>query len=383
MASGFSEPLQQAGKTFVRWRGRKLVYFGGCDYLRLSFHPAVLRAFNSTGSRFGLTVAASRRTTGNHLLYEQVEDAARRFFSVERAILVSNGYLTNIIAAQGLQGAFDRVFIDARAHSSLRDAASFLDCPKTEFAHRGPADLQEKIRATRPRGSIAVLTDGMFAQDGSVAPLAAYRKVAGSKATLWVDDAHAAGILGQQGGGSVELTGIGRRNVIQTITFSKAFGAYGGAILCDQPLARRIVSQSTALAGGTPLPLPLVAAVLAALKAHRKEPGHRKKLRRNLELFWNEIGLKPEVLVPIISVTAKDSAALNRALLKAAIYPCFIDYGGGPFSPYFRFAISSEHTAEQIKKLARTLAASRKARERAGAPLARKKSDLLFLGVDV
>jgi len=351
-----------------------LIYFGGCDYLRLSSHPALRRAFKSTTERYGLTVAASRRTTGNHLLYEEVEDAARRFFSAERAIFVANGYLTNIVAAQGLQGVFDRVFIDARAHSSLRDAAVFLGCARIEFAHRDPTDLQKKIRAARRRGSIAVLTDGVFAQDGAVAPLTAYRKICGSNATLWVDDAHAGGILGKQGKGTIEWAGIDRRNVIQTITFSKAFGAFGGAILCDKTVARRVVSQSSALAGSTPLPLPLVAAVLEALKIHRNEPRHREKLWRNVETFWNEMDLRPEACVPIISVTAKDSAALTRQLLKAEIYPCFIEYGGGPFSPYFRFAISSAHTGEQIKRLARTLAASRKARG---------KAELLFLGVDV
>lgn len=373
MVSGFSEPLQQLGTTFVRWRGRKLIYFGGCDYLRLSFHPAMRRAFKATTDRYGLTVAASRRTTGNHLLYEEVEGAARRFFSAERAIFVANGYLTNMVAAQGLQGAFDRVFIDARAHSSLRDAAAFLGCAQIEFAHRDPTDLQKKIRAARLQGSIAVLTDGMFAQDGAVAPLAAYRKVCGSRATLWVDDAHAGGILGKQGQGSVELAGIGRRNVIQTVTFSKAFGAFGGAILCEKNVARRIVAQSSALAGSTPLPLPLVGAVLAALKIHRKQPRHREKLWGNVETFWNEMGLRPEVCVPIISVTARDSAVLTRQLLEAGIYPCFIEYGGGP-SPYFRFAISSGHTTEQIKRLARILAASRKVRGNAG---------VLFPGVDV
>lgn len=358
----------------MRWRGRKLLYFGGCDYLRLSFHPALRRAFKSATERHGLTVAASRRTTGNHLLFEQVEDAARRFFSTERALFVANGYLTNMVAAQGLKGVFDRVFIDARAHSSLRDAAGFLGCAHIEFTHRDPTDLREKIRAARPPGSIAVMTDGVFAQDGAVAPLAAYREVCGSKATLWVDDAHAGGVLGKQGKGSVEWAGIDRRNVIQTVTFSKAFGAFGGAILCEKAVASRVVSQSSALAGSTPLPLPLVAAVLAALKIHRNEPRHRERLWRNIEIFWNEIGRKPEVCVPIISLTARNSAALVRRLLKAGIHPCFIEYGGGPFSPYFRFAISGAHTEEQIKRLARTLAAS---------PKTRGKANLLFFGVDV
>src|SRR5687767_6350507 len=105
MRSGFAEPLQQLDRTHVLWRGRKLVYFGGCDYLRLSFHPRVIRAAQAAIKKYGLNVAASRRTTGNHVLYEDLEAATRRFFSAERAILVSNGYLTNIAVAQGLRGA--------------------------------------------------------------------------------------------------------------------------------------------------------------------------------------------------------------------------------------------------------------------------------------
>ena len=373
MSSGFSEPLQQVDGVFVRCRGRKLVYFGGCDYLRLSSHRKMIRALSSTARKYGVSVAASRRTTGNHALYEQLEAATARFFAVEKAIFVSNGYLTNIVVAQGLRGSIDRVFIDDQAHSSLRDAAVFLDCPQTEFAHRDPLDLWEKMRECSPQTSIAVLTDGMFANDGSIAPLLAYRRV-GPRVLLWVDDAHAAGILGRQGRGTVEFEQIDRRNVIQTITFSKAFGAYGGAVLCDRTRAAKIIAKSSALAGNTPLPLPLAAASLAALEICRREPLRRKRLWSNVELFWKEIGRTPVLDSPIISVTTRNTAGLKRRLLEAEIYPPLIEYGNGPVSRFFRFALSSEHTAEQIKRLARTLAASRKKNE---------KDELLFLGLDV
>jgi glycine C-acetyltransferase len=370
MASGFSEPLRQVDRTHVVWRGRKLIYFGGCDYLRLSFHPEILRAAQVGLDRYGLNVAASRRTTGNHLLYEQLEVATRRFFAAESAIFVANGYLTNISVAQGLRGMIDHAFVDERAHSSLRDAVVFLGCPETLFSHRNAEDLRRKVRKCSGK-RVAILTDGMFAHDGSIAPLAAYRAAAGPKALLWVDDAHAAGILGKFGRGSVECAGLGRRNVVQTITFSKAFGAYGGAILCDRARARKIISNSAALAGNTPLSLPLTAAALAALRICREEPSHREKLWRNVALFWKELGLAPKsARSPIISVGARHPAALKRRLLENRIYPVFIEYGAGP--KYFRFALSSEHTAAQIKRLARVLAASR-----------RKKEELLFLGLDV
>jgi 8-amino-7-oxononanoate synthase len=356
MASGFSEPLQQLDRTFVRWRGRRLIYFAGCDYLRLSWHPKIIRAVKSSTTEYGLNVAASRRTTGNHVLYEKLEAATAKFFAVERAVLVSTGYLTNIAAAQGLRGAVDHVLIDDHAHSSLRDAVKFLGCGQTEFAHRNAADLERKVRKLSGRKRIAVMTDGMFANDGAIAPLAAYREIVGRQALLWIDDAHAAGILGPRGRGTVEWTGISRRNVIQTITFSKAFGAYGGAILCDRKQGASVIEGSPAMMGNTPLPLPLAAAALTALEINRTEPRHREKLWRNVALFWKEMGRAPEALSPIISVSMRNTAALKRQLLANGIHPPLIEYGSGP--AYFRFVISSEHTAEQIRKLARTLAAS-------------------------
>jgi 8-amino-7-oxononanoate synthase len=375
MLSGFSEPLQQVERVFVRWRGRQLIYFGGCDYLRLSSHPAMIRALASAAKQYGLSVAASRRTTGNHVLYEQLEEAARKFFGAESAVLVSNGYLTNLAVAQGLRGTIDHVLIDERAHFSLQDAAAILGCPRTKFAHCDANDLCNKARKYSARKKIAVLTDGMFANDGSIVHLELYRDALGPNASIWVDDAHAAGILGERGAGSVEFARINRRNVIQTITFSKAFGAYGGAILCDEKRAQRIVTQSSVLTGNTPLPLPLAAAALTALEICWKKPLRREKLWRNVATFWKELGRVPKEFSPIISVAVRNPAVLKRRLLQAGIYPPFIEYGGGPVSQFFRFAISSEHTAEQIKGLARTLAASRKN--------AKRNDDLLFLGFDV
>ncbi|HYV31565.1 MAG TPA: 8-amino-7-oxononanoate synthase, partial [Candidatus Binatia bacterium] len=91
-----AEPLQQIDRTCVLHRGRKLAYFAGCDYYRLASHPDVLRAVHDGLERFGLNVAASRRTTGNHPLYEQLEQELATFFGADAAVLVSNGYVANL-----------------------------------------------------------------------------------------------------------------------------------------------------------------------------------------------------------------------------------------------------------------------------------------------
>ncbi|MGZ8939115.1 MAG: aminotransferase class I/II-fold pyridoxal phosphate-dependent enzyme [Limisphaerales bacterium] len=354
MSDCFAEPLQQVDRTRVLWRGCKFSYFAGCDYLRLSSHPAILQAVRKSLDEFGLNVSASRKTTGNHRVYTELETATRRFFGADAAILTSSGYLTNIIAAQGMRERIAHVLLDERAHGSLRDALVFLGCPVTEFAHLDPRDLAKKIPRGIARDRLALFTDGMFSHSGAVPPLAEYRRVLGPGALLWIDDAHAAGILGAKGRGSVEECGLDRHNVIQTITYSKAFGTYGGAILCEKAVAADIVEKSCAVVGNTPLPLPLASASLAALKLCTA--ALRKKLFGKIELFWNELGAAPPgQLSPIISVAPNNAGALRRRLIAAGIYPPLIHYPGGPERGYFRFAISSEHSAAQIKQLATVL----------------------------
>ena len=350
MSAAYPEPLQQIDRTCVLWRGRKLSYFAGCDYLRLSSHPAVLAAVHSSLDEFGLNVAASRKTTGNHQIYHHLETAVRKFFASEAAVTTSTGYFTNIIAAQGLRGSIDHVLIDERAHASLRDAAQFLSCPITEFKHRDARDLKKKCTPLRAK-RLALLTDGMFAHDGSIAPLAEYREAIGNSTLFWVDDAHAGGILGRNGRGTIELARLSRQNLLQTVTFSKAFGSYGGAILCSRSLANKIQNKSCAVAGNTPLPLPLACATMTALQLC--DAVLRQKLFKNIAQFWNVLGKLPDApLTPIIPLSVKNSAALSRKLLAAEIFPPWIKYAGGPSSGYFRFALSSEHSSEQIERLA-------------------------------
>lgn len=360
-----SDELQQIDRTYVRYRGKKLVYFAGCDYFRLASHPKVLQAVKEGVDKYGLNVAASRRTTGNHELYGKLEAALAKFFGVKDAILTSNGYVTNLAVAQGLAGEIQHVFVDERAHACLQDAAQLMGCPVTVFWHRSPGSLLTKWRdAGRPKRCL-VMTDGVFAHDGSLAPLKDYLTVLPKDALLVVDDAHAAGVYGAKGRGSVEHWKLPRNRVIQTATLSKAFGVYGGVILAPKKWHERIVARSRLLVGNTPMPLPLVNGCLASVAERQRDGSLRKRLFANIE--WLRKKLKaadfdlPEnasPIFPIIPESKQKTERLKKSLLKGGIYPPFIQYPGGPENGYFRFAISSEHTREQLRKLVEVLVLS-------------------------
>jgi 7-keto-8-aminopelargonate synthetase-like enzyme len=258
-------PLQQVDRTCVIFRGRKLSYFSGCDYFRMASHPAVLQAVKNGVSRFGLNVAASRLTTGNHQLYRQLERKLAEFFHAEAALLVSTGYLTNLAVCQALAGEFSHALVDEKAHVCLQDAARFLGCPVLRFRHRDVGDAVRLVKRCGKRARIILLTDGMYSGQGIAAPLAEYLRRLPKTALMLVDDAHGAGVLGQQGRGTPEFTGAQRRRLVQTLTLSKAFGVYGGVVLSSPGIRRRIIERSRVFVGSTPLPLPLVNAALTSV----------------------------------------------------------------------------------------------------------------------
>ena len=352
------EPLQQLDRTYVRFHSRKLSYFSGCDYFRLASHPKVVAALQDGVKKYGLNVAASRLTTGNHILYHQLEQSLVEFFAAPTALLVPTGYMSNLVVAQALAGNFSHALIDAESHPSLSDAVRFLDCPVLRFEHQNTEDLARSVRRCGAGARLILLTEGLFSLDGSVAPLAQYLRRLPKDAWTLVDDAHGVGVLGRTGQGSLEHAGVARRRIIQTLTLSKAFGTYGGAILGTADLRQKILNRSQIFVGSTSLPLPLANAALQGIKLLKNDRRLRKRLMANLIYIRKALcdsNFAPiETPGPIFTILpkgAKQISQLKRQLLRAGIFPSFIRYPSGPATGYFRFAISSEHTREQLDAL--------------------------------
>jgi 7-keto-8-aminopelargonate synthetase-like enzyme len=232
------------------------------------------------------------------------------------------------------------------------------------FAHRDVAAVARVVARLPRRAQVTLVTDGMFAHSGQVAPLREYLRVLPRSARLLVDDAHGAGVVGANGRGSLEHADVGRERVIQCVTLSKAFGAYGGAILGSCALRERLL-HARLFIGSTP-PLPLVAAALVGLKLALESPSRRARLDANsrfirTELARAEVGLD-DCTGPIIALTPRtvsQAARLRRQLLQRGVLPPFIQYSGGPAEGCFRFVISSEHTRRDLASVAAALAAVR------------------------
>jgi glycine C-acetyltransferase/8-amino-7-oxononanoate synthase len=354
------EPLRFTGKNEVRWRGRTLVYYSGCDYFRLARDSRIAAAMRAGLAKHGLNVAASRLTTGNHEVYHELETGLARFFGAEVALLFPDGYLAPLAVAKALADEFTHILMDEFAHGALRDAAMMTGHPVKYFKHRDTADLAKRFKQCGKKSRPLVFTDGMFAHDGSVAPLRDYLKVLPAGGMILVDDAHGGGVLGKTGRGTLELAGVSRQRIIQTVALSKAFGVYGGAVLTSPALRKKIVERTHIFIGTTPLPPPLAAAALASLKVLHHEPARRvrlflnvKKLRTSLRAAGWEMADTPGPIVRLEVRSGARALALKKRLLAAGIYPPFLKYGIS--DGVFRFVIASEHTAAQLNGLAKVL----------------------------
>ena len=350
--------MQQIERTYVRYQGRKLSYFSGCDYFRLASHPRVHAAVSSAIKTFGLNVAASRVTSGNHELYEKLESQLSRFFGTDTALLAGTGYAASTLVTQALAKEFSHALLDESAHPALADAAQFLECPVLRFKHCEPDSVAQTVERCGPGAKLILLTDGMFPADGSVAPLKAYRTALPRDAVMLVDDAHAAGVVGASGKGSLEHAGLGRKGNIQTITLSKAFGVYGGVVLGSKKLRSTIVARSHLFAASTPLPLPLVAAASVAVQLVQKDKAMRQRLSRNtahvkqtLTAVHPSLSATPGPILSLVPTSTRQAQKVRQSLLEAAIYPPFLHYPGTPEQGLFRFALSSEHTRPQLDNL--------------------------------
>ena len=357
-------PLRQFSPTEVEFRGRRLTYFGGSDYFRLSWHGQVRAAVAQAAAEEGHDVAASRMTTGNHPLYAELERSLARFFGFPAALITASGYSAPLTAAQAMSGLVTHAIVDERAHSCLKDAARLLGVATVFFPHHGVAGLKQALQTCGKQAKPLVLTDGLSPLEGTAPPLAEYLAVLPPDGWLLLDDAHGVGTLGRRGRGVID--GLARRDprVLLTLTMSKALGTYGGAVLGPKWLRERALTQSGMHSGSTPLPPPLAAGALASLELLRAGGTEwRTRLQANARGVKESFcANRPDWLArpgPTFSVALRDvqrQKHFRGKLLSSGIYPTLIRYRNGPADAFFRFAISSEHSVAQLAALGNVLA---------------------------
>ena len=321
----------------------------------------MIQAAHEALQRYGFSTATSRGGYGEHPVYEDFEREACAFFGDEKVIYLASGYLGMSAITQATSAQFDHIFIDSSAHFSLWDAAQATNKPITPFHHRQPEHLQACLASElRPHERPLVLSDGVFPVSGEIAPLPGYLEVITAyDGLVYLDDAHAVGVLGENGRGTAEyfnLSGTGCRSVK---TLAKGLGGFGGLISGEREWIEQVERDSRICVGASPPPLTMAAASACALRLARTQPELRQQLWKNVAQARSGLrGLgwaMEDTPVPIICLDAREG--LNLPRLRARLFERGLAveferaYTSTPPGGALRIAIFATHTAEQIDRL--------------------------------
>ncbi|HVS11079.1 MAG TPA: pyridoxal phosphate-dependent aminotransferase family protein [Planctomycetota bacterium] len=355
-----SLPFTASSASSLTQDGVERIHFGGCGYLGLGHHPRVREALALALGRYGVSVAASRETSGNAREHELCEEEVAAALGVEAALLCPSGSLANLALAEAFQGDVRLALLDERAHPSLFGAARAAGMETAVYPHLDAARAGEIAAPNASRG-VAILTDGVFPGLGTVAPLPELLRALPERGILCVDDAHGFGVLGERGRGSLERHGVSDRRVAITLSLSKALSCHGGAIAGSRELVERVRERSPLWRTSTPIPPALAAAARAALRLLAEEPQIRATLARNSTRVAStlaELGIAvPVEPLPVFAFALdppERMAALHEELRSQGLLVPLVDYPGGPArdsGPWFRLAVSAAHTEDQVERL--------------------------------
>ena len=278
---------------------KRLISLSSNDYLGLTHHPRLREAAIAAVRDFGVGSGAVRTIAGTMSMHEALEAELAEFKGTASVLTFQSGFSANTGVIPTIAGETDLIVSDALNHASIIDGMRLSKAPRKIYPH---ADiealrtvLEEAVRDGRPGSGepyrlILVVTDGVFSMDGDIAPLPGIVDAAeAAGAAVFVDDAHASGVLGRDGRGSVDHFGLHGRVAIQVGTLSKAVGALGGYVAGSTALREILTQRSRPFLFSTSHPPAVVAACREALRVMQEQPELHERLWANTRRFKGEL----------------------------------------------------------------------------------------------
>jgi glycine C-acetyltransferase len=292
--------MSSAQGPIVSLDGRRVISLSSNDYLGLSNHPRMKRAAIEAVERFGAGSGAVRTIAGTMELHEALEAELAEFKHTEAVLTFQSGFTANTGVIPTITGETDLIVSDELNHASIIDGMRLSKAPRKVFRHADVDSLREVLAEAvsqgrdgsgEPHRLILVVTDGVFSMDGDIAPLPGIVDVAEAfDAAVMVDDAHASGVLGRDGRGTVSHFGLEGRVAIQVGTLSKAVGVLGGYVAGSQGLRDILVQRARPFLFSTSHPPAVAAACRAAIRIMVEEPELIERLWANTRRFKAELG---------------------------------------------------------------------------------------------
>ncbi len=350
--------------------GREVINLASNNYLGLANHPKLIEATLKATRELGVGSGAVRTIAGTMRIHMELEEKIARFKNVEACVVFQSGFAANAGTVSAILGKEDFILSDELNHASIIDGARLSRAKIKVFRHKDSDHCEELLKeiANEP-GHKLVITDGVFSMDGDIGPvnkLAALAEKYG--AIMMVDDAHASGVLGRNGRGSIDHFGMHGRVDVQVGTLSKAIGSLGGYVCGSKDLIDYLYHRARPFLFSTSHPPSVAASCIAAFDILETEPERIDRLWKNTKYFQGELkrvgfnigGVNtPATETPITPVIVGEGRAamdFSRALFDEGVMGTGIAFPTVPEGKArIRLILTSEHAKAQLDQALETL----------------------------
>ena len=348
--------LESKQDIVVEMEGKREVMIGSNNYLGLTGHPEVINAAAQATLEFGTGCSGSRFLNGTTTGHLQLEKDLAEFLKKEDCVIMSTGFQTNLGIISAIAGRHDVVLCDKENHASIYDAIRLSYAEMVRYNHNDMEDLEKKLQAIPEDKGILIVTDGVFSMSGDICNLpkiVELKKKYGAR--LMVDDAHALGILGENGRGTGEHFGLEDEVDIIFGTFSKSLASLGGLCACSHEVAEYIRHNSRPFIFSASITPACVAAASKALEIIKREPERRKNLL-GISDYMREALTKRGIKfrnseVPIIAIYTYEPEITLKVCKRLFEEGVYVNPVLPPATPVGECLIRTSYTATHTREL--------------------------------
>ena len=344
----------------ARFDGRDVVNLASNNYLGLANHPRMNEAAAAAARELGAGTGAVRTIAGSMTMHRELERRFAAFMHAEDALMFQSGFTSNAGTVAAILTKDDVIVSDQLNHASIIDGARLSRAEIKVFPHKDVAAADALLTETKREGRRQLLiTDCVFSMDGDIAPLPGLVEVAEKHAAIMmIDDAHASGVLGTGGAGTVDHFGLHGRVDIQVGTLSKAIGVLGGFIAGPRHLIEWLQNRGRPYLFSTSAPPAVVAACMEALDIIRDEPDRLGRLRSNTAFFKAglhdlgfDTGESETPITPVITGDEEKTQMFARRLFEEGVFtPAIVFPTVARGRARVRTIVTAEHGEEDLKE---------------------------------
>src|SRR5690242_20178719 len=350
--------------------GKRVINLASNNYLGLANDPRLIEAAIAATQAFGVGSGAVRTIAGTMRIHMELEEKIARFKNVEASVVFQSGFAANAGTVSSILGKDDFIISDELNHASIIDGARLSRAKIKVFRHKDMAHAEELLKevAGEP-GRKLLITDGVFSMDGDIGPVDKLCDLAEKYgAIMMVDDAHASGVLGRNGRGTIDHFHCHGRVDVQVGTLSKAIGSLGGYVCGSRDLIDFLYHRARPFLFSTSHPPSVAATCIAAFEVLEQQPQLMEKLWENTRYFKKELGnlgfniggkntpASETPITPIIVGEGKLAMQFSRELFSEGVMATGIAFPTVPEGKArIRTIMTATHTREQLDQALATL----------------------------